>query len=79
VFQELKRYLTSPPVMVALKPTEPLLVYITVIAEAVSMVLVTERSEPHQHQEPKWTSASGSGSEDPKPTEGPRAEEAVGS
>jgi hypothetical protein len=41
-FQELKRYLTSPPVMVAPEPGEPLLLYITATAEAVSMVLVTE-------------------------------------
>jgi hypothetical protein len=46
VFQELKQYLTSPPVIVAPKPGEHLLVYITAIAEAVSMVLVTEWLEP---------------------------------
>jgi hypothetical protein len=42
VLQELKRYLTSPPVMVASEPGEPLLLYITATAEAVSMVLVIE-------------------------------------
>jgi hypothetical protein len=41
-FQVLKQYLTSPPVKVAPEPDEPLLLYITVIAEAVSMVLVAE-------------------------------------
>jgi hypothetical protein len=46
VFQELKQYLTSPPVIVAPKPGEHLLVYITATAEAVSMVLVTEWLEP---------------------------------
>jgi hypothetical protein len=45
-FQKLKRYLTSMPVMVALEPGEPLLLYITATAEAVSMVLVAEWSEP---------------------------------
>jgi hypothetical protein len=41
VFQELKQYLTSLPIMVAPEPGEPLLLYITAIAEVVSMVLVT--------------------------------------
>jgi hypothetical protein len=41
-FQVLKQYLTSPLVKVAPEPDEPLLLYITVIAEAVSMVLVAE-------------------------------------
>jgi hypothetical protein len=41
-FQELKRYFTSPLVMVALEPGEPLLLYVTATAEAVSMVLVQD-------------------------------------
>jgi hypothetical protein len=41
-FQELKRYLTSPLVIVAPEPSEPLLLYTTAIAKAVSMVLVAE-------------------------------------
>jgi hypothetical protein len=41
-FQELKRYLNSPPIMVAPEPGEPLLLYIVATAEAVSMVLVTK-------------------------------------
>jgi hypothetical protein len=45
-FQELKRYLTSPPVMVALEPGEPLLLYIVAIVEAMSMVLVIELLKP---------------------------------
>jgi hypothetical protein len=64
VFQELKWYLTSSPVMVAPKPGEPLLLFITVTAEAVSMVLIVERSEPPQPQMTKETSANGSGSQD---------------
>jgi hypothetical protein len=47
-FWEFKRYLTSPPILVAPEPGEPLLLYIVAIADAVSMVLVTERPEPHQ-------------------------------
>jgi hypothetical protein len=35
--------------MVALEPGEPLLLYITSTANVVSMVLVAERLEPHQH------------------------------
>jgi hypothetical protein len=46
-FQELNRYLTSPPVMVPPEPGEPLLLYIAATSEAVSMVLVTEWSDPH--------------------------------
>jgi hypothetical protein len=62
VFQELKRYLISPLVMVAPEPGEPLLLCITAIAEAMSMVLVAERPEPPQLEETKETSVNGSGS-----------------
>jgi hypothetical protein len=62
VFQELKRYLTSPLIMLALEPGEPLLLYIAAIAEAVSMVLVVEQPEPPQPQETKEASANGLGS-----------------
>jgi hypothetical protein len=78
-FQELKRYLTSPPIMVAPKLGEPLLLYITATTEAVSMMLVTERPKPHQHQKPKGTSTASSGSLDPRATEGTGVEEADGS
>jgi dsDNA-binding SOS-regulon protein len=66
-FQELKRYLTSSSVMVALEPGEPLLVYFTATTEVVSMVLVAERSKPPQPQEIKEASANGSGSQDTEP------------
>jgi hypothetical protein len=78
-FQELKQYLTSPPVMVAPKPGEPLLLYITAISEVVSMVLVVERPEPPQPQETKEASANGSGSQNLKPAGSPRIEVVVGS
>jgi hypothetical protein len=42
-FAELKRYLTSPPIMAAPRPREPLLLYITATPRAASAVLVTER------------------------------------
>jgi hypothetical protein len=47
-YQELKRHLTPPSIMVAPEPGEPLLLYIMAIADAVSMVLVMERPKPHQ-------------------------------
>jgi hypothetical protein len=65
--------------MVALKPGEPLLLYIMVTAQAVSMVLVVERPEPQQPHVLKGASAGGSRSQDPEPTKEPRVEEAVGS
>jgi hypothetical protein len=61
-FQELKRYLTSPPIVVAPEPGEPLLLYIAAAAEAVSMVLVAERPDPLATHEHGSSSASGSGS-----------------
>jgi hypothetical protein len=45
-FQELKRYLTSPPVMAAPEPRKPLPLYITATTEAISTVLVAKRPEP---------------------------------
>jgi hypothetical protein len=69
-FQELKRYLTSPPVMVAPEPSEPLLLYIVATSDAVSMVLVAERSDSHSTHE-LGSSSAGSGSQDPGPVEEP--------
>jgi hypothetical protein len=43
-FQEMKQYLTSLPVLVALDPGETLFLYLAATAEVISMVLVTERS-----------------------------------
>jgi hypothetical protein len=79
VFQELKRYRTLSPVMVALEPSEPLLLYITTIAKVVSMVLVAEWPKPQQSQEPKGSTAGGSWSQDPEPMEEAGAKEDVGS
>jgi ribonuclease HI len=42
-FKELKQHLASLPILVAPEPGEPLYLYITAAAEAVSMVLVIER------------------------------------
>jgi hypothetical protein len=67
--QELKWYLTSPPVMVAPEPGEPLLLYIATTLEGESMVLVTERVDPHNTHELESSFADGSGSQDPRPME----------
>jgi hypothetical protein len=75
-FQELKQYLTSQPFMVAPEPGEPLMLYIMVTAEVISMVLVVERSEPKQPQALKGAPAAGSGSQDPDPTKGSCDQEA---
>jgi hypothetical protein len=79
VFQELKRYLTSPPVIVAPEPGEPLLLYIAAISQAVSMVLVAKRSDPHGLHELGSSSADGSGSQDQGPAEEPGAVAVAGS
>jgi hypothetical protein len=52
-FQELKQHLVSLPILVALERGEPLYLYIAVAAEAVSMVLVVERTakDPQGSQE----------------------------
>jgi hypothetical protein len=65
--------------MVAPEHGEPLLLYIVATIEAVSMVLVAQRPEPHQHQEPKGTSAASSESLDPGPAEAMGVEESDGS
>jgi hypothetical protein len=51
-FQELKQHLVFLPILVALESGEPLYLYIMVAAEAVSMVLVVERTAP-EGQEPE--------------------------
>jgi hypothetical protein len=57
---------------------EPLLLYIAATTEAMSMVLITERSELPQHQKPKGTSAASSRSPDLRPVEGVGVEEVDG-
>jgi hypothetical protein len=42
-FAELKRYLTSPPIMVAPRPCEPLLLYIAATPRTASAIFVAER------------------------------------
>jgi hypothetical protein len=59
--------------MVAPEPNEPLLLYITATSEAVSMVLVTERLDPHSTRGLESSSVGGSGSQDPRLVEEPGA------
>jgi hypothetical protein len=65
--------------MVALEPGEPLLLYNAATLEAMSMVLVAERPDPHNTHELGGSSTDGSGSLDLGPMEEPRAVAAVGS
>jgi hypothetical protein len=78
-FQELKRYLTSPPEMVAPEPGEPLLLYIAATSEAVSMVLVAEWPDPYSTRELESSFAGGSGSQDLGPVVEPGAVTTAGS
>jgi hypothetical protein len=55
--------------MVAPEPGETLLLYIAATSEAVSMVLVAERSDPHGLHELGSSSVDGSGSQDQGPAE----------
>jgi hypothetical protein len=51
-FQELKQHLVSLPILVAPEPGEPLYLYVAAAVEAVSMVLVIERTV-QEDQEPE--------------------------
>src|SRR3954469_13311352 len=44
-FQDLKRYLTSPPVMVAPRPREPMVLYLAATPYSASAALVAVREE----------------------------------
>jgi hypothetical protein len=55
--------------MVVSEPDEPLLLYIAATLEAVSMVLVAERPDPHDLHELESSSVDRSGSQDPGPAE----------
>jgi hypothetical protein len=65
--------------MAAPEPGEPLLLYIVATSEAMSMVLVAKRPDPHDLHELRSSSADGSGSMDPGPVEEPGAVTAAGS
>ena len=44
--RNLKQYLSSPPVLAAAQPGEPLLLYVAATTQVVSAVLIAEREEP---------------------------------
>jgi hypothetical protein len=45
-FEDLKKYLSSPPVVVAPQPREPLLLYLAATPQTASAVLMAEHEEP---------------------------------
>jgi hypothetical protein len=59
-FRELKQHLVSLPILVAPEPAEPLYLYIAAATEAVSMVLVVERTAPVGQEPEESGSAKGS-------------------
>jgi hypothetical protein len=82
-FQELKQHLVSLPILVAPEPGEPLYLYIAAALEAVSMVLVIERTTQHPQGSQEVPLGEGGGPtttmlmegqevEDPGPTTGVR-------
>ena len=52
-FQDLKRYLTSPPVMVAPRPLEALVLYLAATPHSASAALVALRKE-RLIKKPEW-------------------------
>ena len=56
-FQDLKRYLTSPPVMVALRPREPLVLYLSATPHSASAALVAIREERQAKGAPRQARA----------------------
>ena len=52
-FQDLQRYLTSPPVMVAPRPLEPLVLYLAATPYSASAALVAVREEHQAKSAPR--------------------------
>jgi hypothetical protein len=78
-FQEMKQYLTSLPVLVAPDPGETLFLYLAATTEVISMVLVTERSEPLPQGAPADPPAGEGGPASTTPETGPTSEGPAGS
>lgn len=70
-FQHLKRYLKSPPVLVAPKPGKPLLLYLAATDQVVSSVLVAEREEQIPGAETEELGARGEPGEPPGTSSAP--------
>nr|CAE75910.1 OSJNBb0115I21.13 [Oryza sativa Japonica Group] len=73
---QLKAYLSSPPVLVAPEPNEPLLLYLAATPQVVSAALLVERDEDnphpaHPHPVLAWPGRE-QGREAPEPNGGPR-------
>ena len=84
-FEDLKRYLASPPVMVAPRTCEHLKLYLSATPQTASAVLVVEREEPVLHKKSATTPKpkppdeeldKGAGSTNPTPGPEPHAEPA---
>ena len=91
-FQDLKRYLTSPPVMVAPRPLEPLVLYLAATPYSASAALVAVREERQvkavsrqamapaaaaQDQEGLAKTTTSADGDQPQQEDAPRAEEAA--
>jgi hypothetical protein len=75
----MKQYLTSLPVLVAPDLGETLFLYLAAMAEVISMVLVTERSEHLPQGAPADHPAGEGGLASTSPTTGPTSEGPAGS
>jgi hypothetical protein len=73
-FQEMKQYLTSLPILVAPDPGETLFLYLAATTEVISMVLVTERSEPLSQGAPADPPVGEGGPASATPETGPTSE-----
>nr|ABA96681.1 retrotransposon protein, putative, unclassified [Oryza sativa Japonica Group] len=73
---QLKAYLSSPPVLVAPEPDEPLLLYLAATPQVVSAALVVERDEDNPHSAHPHPASTRPGREQageaPEPNGGPR-------
>ena len=57
--QDLKKYLSSTPILVAPKPQEPLLLYLAATNQVVSAALVAQREVDEEARPPAGSDASG--------------------
>ena len=48
-FEQLKLFLTKPPIMMVCQPVETLLIYIAATSRAVSTAIIVEREEVGHH------------------------------
>ena len=57
-FQDLKKYLTSPPVMVAPRPLKPLVLYLAATPYSASAALVAVQEKRHAKGQPRRAAPS---------------------